>query len=72
MNPSHLPPPSLYTYKVVMDSPTLQFEYTLTSCVYREGYGGLRRSNSICDIRPVDNSSGVYYATVSAYQDLII
>jgi len=30
----------------------------------REGYGGLRRSASICDIRPVDNSSGVYYATV--------
>jgi len=26
--------------------------------------GGLRRSSSICDIRPVDNSSGVYYATV--------
>jgi len=30
----------------------------------RDGYGGLRRSASICDIRPVDNSSGVYYATV--------
>jgi len=29
----------------------------------REGYG-LRRSASICDIRPVDNSSNVYYATV--------
>jgi len=30
----------------------------------REGYGGLRRSASICDIRPVDSSSNVYYATV--------
>ena len=65
------PPPRLPSIHTKL-SWTLLFEYTLTSCVYREGYGGLRRSNSICDIRPVDNSSGVYYATVSAYQDLII
>ena len=33
----------------------------------REGYG-LRRSASICDIRPVDSSSKDFYATVRTYQ----
>ena len=32
----------------------------------REGYG-LRRSASICDIRPVDSSRNDFYATVSFY-----
>ena len=37
----------------------------------REGYG-LRRSASICDIRPVDSSSKDFYATVRTCQYLTV